>query len=103
MGPAVIGAKPLQELMLTYCPLNPIDHISIKSYLKFKFVIQQNENENTVCQTIYTSVMWDSKPGDELYDGYKLLNIMTTKYLPCKHISNLNVWLLAKWDVVTMH
>ena len=31
------GAKPLSEPMMTYCPWDPKEHISMKFYLKFKY------------------------------------------------------------------
>ena len=37
MACCLIGAKPLSEPMLTYYQLNPKEHISMKSYLKFKY------------------------------------------------------------------
>ena len=30
------GAKPLYEPMLTYCHLDPVEHISVKFHLKFE-------------------------------------------------------------------
>ena len=44
------GAKPLSESMMTYCQLDPKEHISMKYYLKFKIFIQENARENIVCE-----------------------------------------------------
>ena len=41
----LFGAKPLSEPMLPYCQLDPKEHISVKSYLKFKVFIKGNALE----------------------------------------------------------
>ena len=43
------GTKPLPEPMLTYCQLEPKEHISVKFYLKFKYLYSRNAFEH-VCK-----------------------------------------------------
>ena len=43
------GGKPLSEPMLACYQLDPMEHISFKSYLKIKVFIPENAFENIVC------------------------------------------------------
>ena len=43
------GTKPLPEPMLTYCQLEPKEHLSVKFYLKFKYLYSRNAFEH-VCK-----------------------------------------------------
>ena len=45
------GAKPLSEPMLSYCQLDPKEHISVKFHLNLKVFIHGNSPENVVCQS----------------------------------------------------
>ena len=44
------GAKPLSEPMLTYCELDPKEHISMKFYLELNILIEENACEHVVCE-----------------------------------------------------
>ena len=49
MAWCLLGTKPLPEPMLTYCQVDPQKHISVKSYLKFKHILE-TAFENIVCK-----------------------------------------------------
>ena len=44
------GAKPLSEPMLTYCELDPKEHISMKFYFESNIFIEENSCEHVVCE-----------------------------------------------------
>ena len=46
------GDKLLSEPMLTYCQLDPKEHISMKFCLKFKYFVQENAFEHVVPEMV---------------------------------------------------
>ena len=43
-------ATPLPELMITYCQMNPQEHILMKFHLKFKYFLwKENAIKHVVC------------------------------------------------------
>ena len=46
----LFGAKPLPELMLTHCQLDPQEQISVKFESKYEHSIEENAIEHVVCK-----------------------------------------------------
>ena len=59
MACRLIGAKPLSEPVLPYCQLDPKERFSVKFYLKFKSLIQENAPINIPCEmAVILSLDW---------------------------------------------
>ena len=52
MACRLIGAKPLSELMLPYCQLDPAEYITLKLCLNSNVIIHRNALENVLSEMV---------------------------------------------------
>ena len=100
MARRLVGAKPLSELMLKYCKLDPKEQIQWNSNRNSNIVIQENALESVVCEMASVSSRPQSVNTIEvewyIYASVKYAIINSDNGL--SHVqSQAIIWTAARW------